>query len=433
MHDTFLGGSRIIVKAYLPHVKRGLVMIGANVANFALTLGRNKLLAMFFGPAGIGWIALVNNLIETAAVVGGMGVCDAFNRELPRKSPQFSQSDIVSSGIGFFALSVLFALPVATAIFMMTVDTPSGGVIAAIAFALAAGLASLWRAVGGIFLGFGLSQRMFRAIVVGGTTNLVLAALLLYANVRELMIYVLMTPALLAVAGISGAWPHIRNLLDWQAIKTMPARKPILTIALPIVVGLVLEPVTILLLRSETAARFGQEGVGLIQPGMLFVILAASLANAFLGMTIARWDQSVEQAFSKKFIALFAAALALPLCCIAFVFWIEPIWPILVKLFFTSDFAAGAAMIPWFLSGELMRFGGVMLGHTLLSRNLGYLTILPRLTCLSTVFLMIYWEKMGTLLAVGQIYAVAYGIYLGLSIVLWLLAQLYFCKSPIRN
>lgn len=417
------------MKAYLPHVKRGLVMIGANVANFALTLGRNKLLAMFFGPAGIGWIALVNNLIETAAVVGGMGVCDAFNRELPRKSPQFSQSDIVSSGIGFFALSVLFALPVATAIFMMTVDTPSGGVIAAIAFALAAGLASLWRAVGGIFLGFGLSQRMFRAIVVGGTTNLVLAVLLLYANVRELMVYVLMTPALLAVAGISGAWPHIRNLLDWQAIKTMPARKPILTIALPIVVGLVLEPVTILLLRSETAARFGQEGVGLIQPGIAFVLLTAALTNAFFGMTLVRWDQTEERAFSAKFIALLGLSVMLPICGIMAVFLLEPLWPVLIELLFTPAFVVGAGTVPWFISGEVLRTGGAMLNHTFLSRHLGYLTILPRIACLFTVAVMIFLEKIESLIDVGQTYAMAYAAYFVSSITTWLLVQFYFLRK----
>ena len=31
------------------------------------------------------------------------------------------------------------------------------------------------------------------------------------------------------------------------------------------------------------------------------------------------------------------------------------------------------------LAGELLRMGGVMLNHTLLSRKLGYLTILPRM------------------------------------------------------
>lgn len=417
------------MKAYLPPIKRGLAMIGANLANFALTLGRNKLLALAFGPAGIGWIALVNNLIETAAVVGGMGVCDAYNRELPRKRPEFSQSDIVSSGIGLFILTLLIAVPISTAIFVITVDIPSNVVMAAIAFALAATLASAWRAVGGLYLGLGLSRRMFKAIVVGGATNLALAALLLFAGIRDLMVYVWMTPALLAVAGISGAWPHICALLNWQAIKAMPARRPILTIALPIVAGLLLEPVTILLLRSETAARFGEEGVGLIQPGMLFVILAASLANAFLGMTLARWDQSDERAFSRKFIALLVIAIILPACGIAIVFLMQPLWPVLIRLFFTPAFVAGAYTVPWFIAGELLRMGGVMLNHTLLSRKLGYLTILPRMACLATVITAIHWGNIGSILAVAQAYAVAYGAYLGLSIALWLLAQLYFHRT----
>lgn len=418
------------MKAYLPPIKRGLAMIGANLANFALTLGRNKLLALAFGPAGIGWIALVNNLIETAAVVGGMGVCDAYNRELPRKRPEFSQSDIVSSGIGLFILTLLIAVPISTAIFVITVDIPSNVVMAAIAFALAATLASAWRAVGGLYLGLGLSRRMFKAIVVGGATNLALAALLLFAGVRDLMVYVWMTPALLAMAGISGAWPHICELLNWQAIKAMPARKPILTIALPIVAGLLLEPVTILLLRSETAARFGEEGVGLVQSGMLFVIFTSSLANAFLGMTLARWDQSDERAFSGKFMALLFFAITLPMSGIAFVFLMQPLWPVLIRLFFTEAFSAGAETVPWFISGEFLRIGGVMLNHTLLSRNLGYVTILPRLACLATVITLIHIGRIGSILEVGQAYTAAYSAYFFLSILLWVFVQLHFRRTP---
>lgn len=401
-------------------------MIGGNLANFALTLGRNKLLAIFFGPAGIGWIALVNNLIETAAVVGGMGVCDAYNRELPRKRRDFTQSEIVSSGIGLFALTLLVALPVSTAFFLFTVESESSMVAGAIAFALAAALASAWRALSGIYLGLGLSRRMFKAVVAGGTANLALAAILLFAGVRDLMAYVLMTPALLAIAGTWGVWPQLKDLVDWPAVKAMPARKPILTIALPIVVGLLLEPATILLLRSETASRFGQEGVGLVQPGMLFVILAASLANAFLGMTLARWDQSEEPAFSRRFLALIAAAIVLPVCGIAVVFLLQPLWPFLVKVFFTSAFVAGAATVPWFVSGELLRMGGIILNHTLLSRKLGYATLLPRLACLTTVVVAIRLGMIDSILAVGQAYAAAYAAYLGLSIVLWLLAQVHF-------
>lgn len=404
-------------------------MIGANLANFALTLGRNKLLAIFFGPAGIGWIALVNNLIETAAVVGGMGVCDAYNRELPRKRPEFTQTEIVSSGIGLFVLTLLFAVPISTAIFVATVDIESGVVIVAIAFALAAALASTWRAVSGIYLGLGLSKRMFRAIVLGGTANLALAAVLLFAGVSDPIVYVLMTPASLAVAGVWGVWRQIRALFDWHALKTMPARKPILSIGLPIVAGLLLEPVTILLLRAETAARFGEQGVGLVQPGMLFVILAASLVNAFLGMTLARWDQSEERAFSPKFLVLLGVAILLPICGIVVVFLMQPLWPILIDLFFTREFVAGADAVPWFIAGEVLRMGGVMLNYTLLSRKLGYATIFPRIACLATVMIAIYLGRVDSILAVGQIYAAAYAAYLCLSIITWLLAQLYFHRS----
>lgn len=417
------------MKAYLAHARRGVAVIGGNLANFGLTLARNKLIALSFGPVGVGWIALVNNLIETAAVVGGMGVCDALNRELPRDGKGFTKADMVSSGIGLFLLTLVLAIPVSTWLFLSTAHVKSHQVLLGASFALAAVLASLWRVLGGVFLGLGISRRMFWTIVAGGASNLAFAALFLGLGIHQLMAYVVMTPALLAICGLVGLWPQLRLLVDWKAVRWMPARRPILVIALPIVAGLLLEPTTILALRSETAARFGEEGVGFIQPGMLFVILAASLANAFLGMTLARWDQSSELAFSKRFMVLLAASVALPAVGIAVLRLFDPLWPFFVKLFFSERFLLGVDTIPWFISGELLRMGGIMLNHTLLSRNLGYLTLLPRMACLGTALFVIQSGRIDSIVAVGQTYAVAYGAYLGLSIALWLGAQLWFRRA----
>lgn len=404
-------------------------MIGGNLANFALTLARNKLLAMYVGPAGIGLIALVNNLNETGAVASGTGICDAYNRELARNRTGFSEKQIVSSGLGIFTLLLGLVLPSVIALYFYIVQSHAGIATVLVGLTVAGIAAGLWRLLSGIYLGFGLSRAMFHTVVGGAVANLVAAGLLLLSGVREPIVFVATTPVLLVVFGAFGLRHRLLSLLDWQAIRKMPARKPIMTIALPIMLGLLLEPLTAFYLRSVTAAKFGEIAVGIIQPGLQFGMLASSLWNAFLGMTIVRWDQSNERAFSRKFIVLCCAATAFPMVGAAVVFAMQPIWPTLVSLLFTREFLPGAATIPWFLTGETFRMGGIMLNHTFLSRGFGMLTVVPRLSCLIVIIVALNTKFSLSLLTIAQAYTLAYASYFVLTLSLWLWLQFRLARK----
>jgi len=404
-------------------------MIGGNIANFALTLGRNKLLALFFGPEGLGWIALVNNIIETVSVAAGMGVCDAYNRELPRARPRFTQTQLISSGLGLFVISLVLVLPPAIWLLLETVDPRDGWTALIIGFAISAVLAAAWRVFGGIYLGFGFSRRLVTAMVLGGIANLVVAAILLWLGVRDLMVYVAMSPGFLAVLGAWGLWPQLSTLVSWPDLRRMPAWRPILAIAGPVVLGLLLEPAALLYLRAATETRFGELGLGLIQPGLLFVIMASSMFNAFMGITIARWDQLHEPAFSRRYMVLLACSVALPVAGSAFMFLVAPIWPFVVELLFTAEFVPGTQTISYFLAGEALRMGGSLLMHTLFSRKLGYLTILPRAALLGVAIAGVQAVEIASIMDIARIYTAAFGAFFAVSLVLWLGAQLRFRQT----
>lgn len=401
-------------------------MIGSNIANFAFTLGRNKLLALYFGPTGIGWIALVNNVIDTAAVTSGMGVCDAFNRELSRRKSEHSDAEIVSSGLAIFLVSLALVIPAATILVLRTVEPRGSAIATALAFIVAALCAATWRVLSGIYLGYGITRTLFNVIFWGAVANLALAAALIFAGVTDLAAYIIMTPALLTAFGLWGIWPRLKTLVSWHKVRTLPARKPILAIALPVVGGLLLEPLTLLFLRSHTAELFGEAGVGLLQPGLLFVNLSGTLFNSFMGITVARWDQTAEPAFSKRFIGLLGASLALPLAGAVFVFLMTPLWSLLIALFFTREFADGVSAVPWLLTGEAMRMGSIFLMHTLLSRRMGYLTMLPRIACFSTAVAGVWLGGAQSIVGVAQVYMAAYGSYLALALITWFYGQTRF-------
>lgn len=411
------------MKAYIPHAKRGIAMIGGNIANFVFTLARNKLLAIYLGPTGIGLIALINNLNETGAAASGTGICDAYNRELARSRTGFTDKEIVSSGIGIFLVLLSLVLPMIFGLYFFVVQSDSSSIIVIVGLTIAGASAGIWRLLSGIYLGFGLSRAMFQAVVIGAIANLAAAGLLLWLGIREPIAFVATTPVLLVIIGLISLAGQIKGMIIWEAIRKMPARKPIMAIALPIMLGLLLEPLTTFYLRSVAAAKFGEIALGIIQPGLQLGMLVSALWNAFLGMTIVRWDQSREKPFSSKFVMLAFTSIAIPLIGAAIAFGMVPLWATVVSVLFTTEFIPGVITIPWFLAGEACRMSGIMLNHTFLSRDMGMITVIPRIFCLLFTVIAINIGFSSNILQISQVYAMAYASYLAITFSLWLWLQ----------
>ncbi len=399
-------------------------MVGGTLGNLLFQLIRNKLLALALGPAGVGWIALVNNLVETTATVAGGGVSDALNRELARKRPAFTQREIFSTALGIALLIAAIAMPaVGVALAWVVPQTLNFGLLALGVVVAIAG-ATGWRILAGLFLGLGLARRMALATLAGAAANLVLTAILLSLGATEPLLFVMLSPLCVAICGLIAARSRLPALIERAAIRALPAKGPVLQIALPVSIGLLLDPLTSLYLRSAVGLQLGEVAIGLLQPGFLFVLLAASIFNAIAGITIVRWDQSHERALSRRYALLLGAALALPLLGIFVIWLLQPVYPFLISLLFADEFRSGASAVPWLLAGEALRMGGALFLFTFLSRQLGYLTILPRLAGLLTAIAMIELSPQLTIELAAQSYAVAFVANFALSLVLWLGLQL---------
>lgn len=416
--------------AFKTSVIKSLQMLSGTFGNMLFQLFRNKLLAVALGPVGVGWIALVNNLVETAAVVAGGGVADSLNRELARKKPAFTQAQLVSTALGIALALLAVAFPAAVAALVWTV--PESGVLAvAIAGLFVAILSATgWRFVAGCFLGLGMARTMAIASLSAAGMNLALTAALLAAGFRDPVLFVVLAPFCLICSGLFFARRTLAERLDLLSIRSLPARKPVLGVALPVAAGLLLEPMTSFYVRSATGLKMGEAAIGHLQPGFLFVFVAAALFNTVAGITLVRWDQSHERPFSRNYLIMLAVVLLFPVIAIAATFLLSPVYPFFISLFFADDFRDGAAAVPWLLSGEVFRMAGAMLLYTFFSRGMGYLTLIPRVVGLAVAVMAVHAAGSFTLVTASQSYAAAFGANFFVSLLMWLALQVRLTLKP---
>jgi O-antigen/teichoic acid export membrane protein len=412
-------------------VRKSLQMLGGSFGNMLFQLLRNKLLAVALGPVGVGWIALVNNLVETAAVVAGGGVADSLNRELARKTPVFTQAQLVSTALGIALILLALAFPAAVTALVLTV--PENGALAVVVLALFTAImaATGWRFVAGCFLGLGMARAMATASLTAAGLNLGLTAALLAAGVRDPVAYLVLAPICLIGSGLFFGRRALAERLDWRALRTLPARRPVLGVALPVSAGLLLEPMTSFYVRSATGLRMGEIAIGHLQPGFLFVFVGAALFNTVAGITIVRWDQSNERAFSRAYLTMLGVVVLFPVIGIATVFLLSPVYPFFISLFFDDNFLDGAAAVPWLLAGEVFRMAGAMLLYTFFSRGIGYITLLPRVAGLMVAVVAVNAVSDAfTLVSAAQSYAAAFGANFAVSLLLWIGFQFRLASRP---
>lgn len=404
-------------------------LLGGTFGNMLFQLFRNKLLAVALGPAGVGWIALINNLVETAAVVAGGGVADSLNRELARRKPSFTPSQLISTGFGIALMLLTVTFPAAVVALLFTV--PENGMLALVIAGLFVAIiaATGWRLIAGCFLGLGMARAMAIASITASGLNLSLTAALLAAGIDNPLVFVMLAPLCLVGAGLFFVWRTMAENVRLHAIRTLPARKPVLEVALPVAAGLLLEPMTSFYLRSATGLRLGEEAIGLLQPGFLFVFVAAAIFNTIAGITLVRWDQSQERAFSRKYLVMLGAALFLPVLAIAAAFLLSPIYPFLISLFFADAFRLGATAVPWLLAGEVFRMAGAMLLFTFFSREMGYFTLLPRVICLITAVIAVQLTETFSIVTAAQSYAAAFCASFLVSLAMWISFQIYLARK----
>lgn len=411
------------MKRLLPFLRHGGLAVGGNLASLGFNLARVKLMAAFLGPAGMGLVSLYANFLELAATLFGAGFAGTLNRELPRARDARQERAVWATALWCTVVPAAVIGPVlAFAFFRLSPSLEASPLAIAILVGTLA-CAALWRLVSGYYMGKQLSGRYFWSLFNGAFLPLAAAAALVAAGIDNPLAFAVLAPVLVLAVTMNA---QTRQLLFGTHWRELPPRAEVIRLARmagPIMLALLIVPATWFYIRSVAETRIGAEALGQIQPGFQLVILAAGLFANFAGMTVVRWDQSAEAAFSRKQKLLLAAACAIPLMAIPLLFLTGPLLELMIALLFTREFLPAVATLPWFLGGEALRMGGFLLNQTLISKGFNSWTLWPRWICLGVIIAAIEGGMDSDIVAIAQAYALGHLAFFVAIVALWIAVQ----------
>lgn len=176
---VYLGRSGTVPRVLDGSARRStLVLVGGSGVSFVLGLLRTKLLALVWGPSGIGQAGLMQAAMGTASLVTGLGVDGLLARDVAasRAASCDVERTLVAGTAGALVLSLVSMVvsSVALSLYMFWVGV--GGLGAGVVLGLGAGLSVLSANLKAILTGLGASRGIAMAGVIGAAIALGVAA-----------------------------------------------------------------------------------------------------------------------------------------------------------------------------------------------------------------------------------------------------------------
>jgi len=144
-------------QTYTQILKSTMLMGGSSLVNVALSIIRNKALAVLLGPEGVGLIGLYGSIIDMAQAIAGMGVSGSGVRQIAEAAGTGDADKIARSATALRRISMVLGLLGAF-------------LLAALAFPVSSFTFGDYRHAGGIAL---LSLAVFFRVVSAGQTALI--------------------------------------------------------------------------------------------------------------------------------------------------------------------------------------------------------------------------------------------------------------------
>ncbi|MFP1985814.1 lipid III flippase WzxE [Lonsdalea quercina] len=332
-----------------------------------------KLLAVSFGPGGVGLAGNYRQLITVLGVLAGAGIFNGVTKYVAeyQQRPSALRSLLGTATTLVTAFSLVLALvlwlaatPIAEALFG---DARYASVVRALAL-LQVGIAyaNLFLA---ILKGYRRARGNALAIIAGSLIGL-LAYLACFwlGGYHGALVGLALVPALIAIP--AAWWLQRSTPLRWPMLKPFWERVVAGRLAkftLMALMTAVTLPVAYITMRNLLAAHYGWDAVGIwqgvttISDAYLQFITAAF--SVYLLPTLSRLterrDQAREIVTALKFVLPTVAA-------VSFVVWLlrdAAIW-----LLFSHQFIAMRDLFPWQLAGDVMKVGAYVFGYLVIAK-----------------------------------------------------------------
>jgi len=361
----------------VPEILKSTSLIGGStLLNLAIGIARTKVLAMLLGPAGVGLVGLYASIVDLSRSVAGMGISSSGVRQIAEAAGSGDVERISRTAVVLRRVAVALGLLGAAALLLLAKpvsllsfgDTAHAGSIALLSLALIFGIYA--DAKGALLQGtrriMELAKMGVLGALIGTVTSLALVALFGEKGVA---------PALVAIAASSAlaAWWYCRRVRIEALAITWPQVSEEAAALLKL--GIAFMTSGCLMMGAAYAARIfvlresGLHAAGLYQAawsiGGLYVgFVLQAMATDFYPRLVAASRDNAECNRLVNEQAQVSLLLAGPGVLATLV-----LAPVVVAVFYTSNFAGAVDVLRWICLGVALRVISWPMGYIIVAQN----------------------------------------------------------------
>jgi len=360
-------------------LRSSFIIGGASVINILIGLLRIKVVALLLGPAGVGLIGLLHNLMATASTIGALGIGTVGTRQIAEAAGRCDQAGIDTARRALFwgtlclaALSGLLLWALRHVLAEMVLADPSqASLVGWLALGVALTIAS-WsqaalligmRMIGDVARVQVYSAILFTVLGIGAIWWLGEVGLLLFilagpfAGFLISHLYVARLPPVstppVPLAALIGQWQTMARLGTAFMVASL--------------VGVLGQ----LAVRTLVQRELGVESLGYFQAAWMLsmaylgFVLGAMGTDYYPRLTAAINDHATANRLvnEQTEVALLLAGPVL-LSMLALMPWV-------IQLLYTADFAPAASILRWQLLGDVLKIASWPLGFIILATGAG--------------------------------------------------------------
>ncbi|MBN8716003.1 O-antigen translocase [Thermomonas sp.] len=385
--------------SYRQILRSSSIIGGASVINIAVGLLRMKAAALLLGPAGVGLIGLLQNMLGTAAGIAGLGVGNVGTRQIAEASASGDRQAVAATRRALFWLTLALAV-LGALLFWLLRDELAVRVL---------GVGARGREVGWLALGVGLTvaaasqsallngmRRIadLARISIGSALLSTLAAVaaIWHWGERGILVFVLAAPA---ASFLLGHW-YVAKLGRLHAPRSpLPALmaqwRAMLRLGAAFMFSGLMVNLGQLLVRTLIQREAGAEALGHFQAAWLIsmtylgFVLGAMGTDYYPRLTAAIRDpQAVNRLVNEQTeVALLLAGPAF-LAMLALAPWI-------IGLLYSREFSEAVGILRWQVLGDVLKVAAWPLGFVILAAGDGRTFMLTESLAIGVFGLLVAW------------------------------------------
>lgn len=400
---------------------------GASVANIVIGLLRTKIAALLLGPAGVGFIALLQSLVSTGSAIAGLGVASSSVRQLAEAGGAEDANAMDSNRQSLLYLTAALAVAGAAAFWLLRVplaehvlgDAALSEMVGWLGLAVAFTLLGASQVA--LLNGYRRIGDMARVSVFGALlgTLLGIAALVLWGK-EGILPYVISAPLAAMIVGAV----IVRRMPSAERVRASLAEVrrrsvPMLKLGLSFMVAGVSTTGAFLAVRAIISQRLGAVALGhfsaawMISMTYIGFVLQAMGTDYYPRLTAAFHDRRLVNRMvnEQSDVALLLAAPVL--------IGMQAAAPWVIHLLYSSKFDGAVDILRWQIMGDALKILSWPLGFVIVACGKGRIFVMTE-TLAVAVYLAFVWGGIGPLglVSTGVGFLVMYVVYL--PVVYWI-------------